>query len=88
MYVHAVFMDTKLTLKLDQNVIEKAKSYAKTKNISLSKLIENHLDFLTDSKEKIAVTPFVKSLSGTITLPSDFDHKESYKDHLSKKYLK
>lgn len=88
MYVHAVFMDTKLTLKLDQNVIEKAKSYAKTKNISLSKLIENHLDFLTDSKEKIAVTPFVKSLSGTITLPSDFDYKESYKDHLSKKYLK
>lgn len=88
MYVHAVFMDKKLTLKLDQNVIEKAKSYAKTKNISLSKLIENHLDFLTDSKEKIAVTPFVKSLSGTITLPSDFDHNESYKDHLSKKYLK
>lgn len=81
-------MDTKLTLKLDQNVIERAKSYAKTKNTSLSKLIENHLDFLTDGKEKVAVTPFVKSLSGTITLPSDYDYKESYKDHLSKKYLK
>ncbi len=81
-------MDTKLTLKLDTDIIEKAKLYAKKKNISLSKLIENYLDFLTDNKEKIAVTPFVKSLSGTITLPSDYDYKESYKDHLSKKYTK
>lgn len=81
-------MDTKLTLKLDTDIIERAKSYAKTKNISLSKLIENHLDFLTGSEEKIAVTPFVKSLSGTIMLPSDYDYKEKYKDHLSKKYTK
>lgn len=81
-------MDTKLTLKLDQEVIEKAKSYAKTKNMSLSKLIENHLDFLTDNKEKIEVTPFVKSLSGTIKLPEDYDVKENYKNHLSKKYAK
>ncbi|WP_157565540.1 DUF6364 family protein [Mucilaginibacter arboris] len=81
-------MDTKLTLKLDTAIIERAKSYAKTKNMSLSKLIENHLDFLTDNKEKVAVTPFVKSLSGTIPLNSDYDYKESYKDHLSKKYMK
>lgn len=81
-------MNTKLTLKLDTAIIERAKSYAKTKNMSLSKLIENHLDFLTDSKEKVAVTPFVKSLSGTITMPFDYDYKESYKDHLSKKYAK
>lgn len=81
-------MDTKLTLKLDTDVIERAKSYAKTKNISLSKLIENHLDFLTDVKEKVAVTPFVKSLSGTITLPLDYDYKEEYRNYLSKKYTK
>ena len=81
-------MDTKLTLKLDTAIIERAKSYAKSKDISLSKLIENHLDFLTDDKEKTAVTPFVKSLSGTIVLPKDFAHKKSYKDHLSKKYAK
>ena len=33
-------MDTKLTLKLDNAVIEQAKNYAKDKNTSLSKLIE------------------------------------------------
>jgi predicted HicB family RNase H-like nuclease len=44
-------MDTKLTLKLDQDVIEKAKQYAKSKSISLSVLIENYLQKIT-SEEK------------------------------------
>ena len=37
-------MDTKLTLKLDQEIIEKAKQYASEKKLSLSRLIENYLD--------------------------------------------
>lgn len=36
-------MDTKLTLKLDNSIIEHAKRYAKDKNTSLSKLIESYL---------------------------------------------
>ena len=82
-------MDTKLTLKLDNNVIERAKNYAKRKNTSLSQLIESYLNFLTSSKtETDAVTPLVKSLSGIIDLPKNFDYKKSYKDHLVKKYSK
>lgn len=41
-------MDSKLTLKLDQSVIEKAKIYAKAKKISVSKLIENYLQHITE----------------------------------------
>ena len=37
-------MDTKLTLKLDREIIEEAKKYAREKNISLSKLIESYLE--------------------------------------------
>jgi len=33
-------MDSKLTLKLNQQVIEKAKEYASSKKMSLSRLIE------------------------------------------------
>jgi hypothetical protein len=82
-------MDTKLTLKLDQDIIEKAKGYAKSRKTSVSRLIENFLQKLTsedqeDKKEEI--TPLVKSLSGIINLPSDYDHKKDYADHLSKKY--
>ncbi len=81
-------MDTKLTLKLDSSVIERAKIYAKKKNTSLSQLIENYLGFLVDPKDDNEVTPFVKSISGVIDLPKDFDYKKSYKSHLVKKYSK
>jgi len=80
-------MDTKLTLKLDQSIIEKAKDYANQNRTSLSKLIENYLLNITDeegSEEKI--TPLVKSLSGIITLPEGFDHKKDYSDFLIGKY--
>jgi predicted CopG family antitoxin len=45
-------MNTKLTLTIEQSVIEKAKKYAKEKERSLSDLIENYLKSLTNSEEK------------------------------------
>jgi len=83
-------MDNKLTLKLDNQVIEKAKIYARKKNTSLSKLIEAYLKFLTYSSTSDAneVTPLVKSLSGVIKASKLSDNKESYKKHLTKKYAK
>ena len=80
-------MDTKLTLKLEQSVIEKAKDYAKRQKTSLSRLIENYLLDITDeeaTQEKI--TPLVRSLSGIIDLPNDYDHKKDYAEYLAKKY--
>lgn len=81
-------MDTKLTLKLDGDIIEQAKVYAKKKNTSLSKLIESYLGMLVDPDEKQEVTPLVKSLSGVIDLSKDFDSKKAYKKHLLNKYSK
>ncbi len=80
-------MDTKLTLKLEQNIIEKAKDYAKLRNTSLSKLVENYLQKITDetnASEKI--TPLVKSLSGIINMPENDNHKKGYADFLANKY--
>lgn len=80
-------MDTKLTLKLEQGIIEKAKGYAKARKTSLSKLIESYLQKITDeSKDEKRTTPLVESLTGIIKLPKDFDHKEDYGDHLRSKY--
>ena len=45
-------MDTKLTLKLDKEIIQKSKKYAKERGISLSRLIESQLRALTDYSEK------------------------------------
>ncbi|MBL4753326.1 MAG: hypothetical protein JKY52_07000 [Flavobacteriales bacterium] len=80
-------MDSKLTLKLDSAVIESAKKYAKNKNTSLSRLVENYLSWITSNKtgaEKIS--PLVKSLSGVISLSEDFDDKKGYGDFLESKY--
>jgi macrodomain Ter protein organizer (MatP/YcbG family) len=80
-------MDAKLTLKLEQSVIEKAKDYAKRQKTSLSRLIENYLlDVTNEENAQEKITPLVRSLSGIIDLPNDYDHKKDYTDYLAKKY--
>ena len=82
-------METKLTLRLNDNVIERAKLYARSHRISLSKMIESYLDSLTKEKNddnKSSITPLVESLSGVINLPSDFDYKKEYRDYIIEKY--
>jgi len=84
-------MDTKLTLKLDKLVIEKAKEYASSQKRSLSGLIESYLKTLvnndnTQSVEEIEISPFVKSFRTGVKIPSDFDYKEAYVDFLAEKY--
>jgi hypothetical protein len=84
-------MNSKLTLKLDSRVIEKAKVYARRKNTSLSKLVESYLQLLTSTSkgsEDPDVTPLVKSLSGVLDEAQLRDYEESYKKHLRKKYSK
>lgn len=82
-------MDTKLTLKLNQSVIEQAKQYAVNRKISLSKIVENYLQSLTarDETEKVAeISPFVKSMSTWVKVSPDFDYKKEYSEHLSQKH--
>ena len=80
-------MDTKLTLRLNESVIERAKIYARNHQISLSKMIESYLDSITKQRKKeISITPLVESLSGVIDLPADFDYKKEYGDYLEEKY--
>ena len=82
-------MNTKLTLRLNNNVIERAKIYARNHKVSLSKMIESYLDSLTKQKEEgknISITPLVESLSGVIDLPANFDYKKEYRDYLTEKY--
>lgn len=80
-------MDKKLTLSLDGTIIEDAKTYAKSNNVSLSKLIESYLASLTKRKRsKSDITPLVESLTGVISLDENFDVKDAYADYLIEKY--
>jgi macrodomain Ter protein organizer (MatP/YcbG family) len=81
-------MNTKLTIKLDNDVISRAKRYAEKRRTSLSKMIESYLDAITKpDKDDIEITPLVKSLSGIISLPEDYDYKKDRTEYLIKKYL-
>ena len=83
-------MDSKLTLKLNEKVIDRAKKYASTKKLSLSRLIENYLDSITKEQiDDFEISPFVKSISSGKSIPADADWKtlrEDYTDQLAKKY--
>jgi uncharacterized Zn finger protein len=86
----AEIMNTKLTLTIEQSVIEKAKKYARKKERSLSDLIENYLKALTSASahNEDDITPIVKSLKGALPkLPKNFDYKKDINDRLSEKYL-
>lgn len=82
-------MDTKLTLKMDRRVIEKAKKYAAGKQRSLSKIVEAYLQALTTGtadKGDIEISPFVKSMATGKSIPADLDYKKEYSDRLIEKY--
>lgn len=83
-------MDSKLTLKLNENVIERAKTYASSKKVSLSRLIENYLDSITrEQNDDFEISPFVKSISSGKSVPADLDWKtlrDDYIDNLNKKH--
>ena len=83
-------MNTKLTLSLDKEVIEKAKRYAKKNGQSVSGMMENYFKMLSskDKKRKIEITPFVKSIpfKGKSKLTENFDYKEALTEALREKY--
>lgn len=80
-------MTTKLTLTIDDSVIEIAKKYAKQKGKSLSAIVENYLMSLTSKENKgDQISPKVLKLMGVIKLPKDFDYKKELAKGLSKKH--
>ena len=84
-------MSTKLTLTIEDSIINKAKQYARFNGYSLSGMIENYLKIVTTESDNkttdIEITPMVKSLMGTFKAPKDFDYKKELSKGLSNKYL-
>lgn len=81
-------MDTKLTLKLNKQIIEKAKEYASNKQISLSRIVESYLQSLTSEKkdDDIEISPFVKSIATGVNIPIDIEIEDEYTKQLLQKY--
>ena len=54
-YLKRSIMNTKLTLSIEQSLIEKAKRYAKGKGRSLSDIVENYLKIITRETKDIDI---------------------------------
>jgi hypothetical protein len=82
-------MKKKLTLTINQDIIEKAERYARHRGQSLSETVENYLKLIT--KEGLAkefeIIPLVKSLRGSFIMPDGFELRKDLPRVLSKKYL-
>ena len=86
LYENLNIMNAKLTLNIDQSIIEEAELYARDNSLSVSKLIENYLQSLIKKKSgRAKVSPLVESLTGVISLEGN-NYKKEYSDYLSKKY--
>jgi hypothetical protein len=84
-------MKTKLTLTMDDEVVLKAKNYARGTGRSLSGLVEHYLKRLgsdNDATNDFEVTPLVKKMKGSFQAPANFNYKKELSKALDNKYLK
>lgn len=82
-------MNRKLTLSLDESIIEKAKIYAQKNKESLSKIVENYFRIVTSksNNQKEEISPLVMELIGSIKVPDYFDYETAKQDYLKEKYV-
>jgi hypothetical protein len=86
-------MKTKLTLNIDEDVIQKAKILSKRQKQSISSIVENYLlkviGFKTNSsfpKEETFTEKFRKKFSAKKVTP--INYKQQWHKHLDEKYGK
>ena len=82
-------MNTKLTLNVDHEVVRKAKQFAKIQGRNLSDIVETYLKMISinQAADTIELSPRVKSLRGTLTLPADFDYMKELSNAITRKHL-
>ena len=82
-------MSKKLTLSIDETTIEKAKRYAKKKKKSLSKLVQEYLQYVAERENEnleSELTPTVKILLGSVKIKEESIEDARFK-YLKEKYL-
>ena len=80
-------MPTKLTLRLDEELIRRAKSFAKKRGKSVSQIVAHYFASLDKKPQEPSVdlTPIVRSLKGTLRATDA--EIEDYRRHLEQRHL-
>ena len=78
-------MKARLNLTIDNNLLEKLKSYAASKQVSISELVEEYFKSLTKSKPRKNIIDLIESLPAP-PIPKDLDLKKAYYEEQAKKH--
>lgn len=73
---------SKLTLSVDEEVVERAKRYARRRGTSVSRLVEGYLKCITRPEEEPERAPVLRSIRGLLRKGT----LEDYRRHLAEKY--
>lgn len=80
-------MTKKLTLTIEESLIEKMKIYAKGTQRSLSEMVEKYFESVVERKNNDdELSPKIKKLAGSLKMPKDFDYEKALDDYYKEKY--
>jgi hypothetical protein len=77
---------TKLTLSVDEKIVERAKRYAARQGTSVSRLVQTYLDLVSRASiaQESSLPPVTRRLRGA--LKGAKHSRDEYVDHLERKY--
>ena len=78
-------MQTKLTLRLEAQLIERAKAYARRRGTSVSQMVADYFALLDRAEQAEHLAPLTRSLHGALR-GADVDEDE-YRRYLEEKHL-
>jgi hypothetical protein len=89
-------MKTKLTLNIDDKIVERAKKISAKRKVSLSSVVEEYLEKYSENAfpkkdnntEPSLLERIRKYTRNAKPLPENYDYKKAWHDHLDEKYDK
>jgi len=84
-------MQTKLTLRMEDDLIERAKQWARRRGVSLSQVVASVLEQLPSRRGPSSLSPWTQSLVGVARPrngrpPTDTAVREAHLDHLAARH--
>lgn len=79
---------TKLTLSVEEEIVEKAKSHAAANGTSVSAMFSNFVKSLDAGRNRPSrrIGPLTRKLTGILQLPPGKDYRDALTDALEEKY--
>ena len=78
-------MQTKLTLRIEEQLIERAKAHAKKRGKSISQMVAEYFALLDRDDRPETLAPLTRSLHGALGGTAVDEHTS--REHLEEKYL-